>query len=92
MSYLRLLVDYRPEECPKCQFSVTEVFFIFFHLILSLQGGALFFSPVSEQQYSLTSQNSLRHVMWLVTAKIILLSCHPPLLTFWGFFPSLARH
>lgn len=46
MSYLRLLVDYRPEECPKCQFSVTEVFFIFFHLILSLQGGGLFFSPL----------------------------------------------
>lgn len=28
--YLRLLVDYRPEECHKCQFSVTDFFLQFF--------------------------------------------------------------
>lgn len=70
MSYLRLSVDYRPEECPKCQFSVTEVFFHFFSPdTLSARWRPFLLTSVSEQQYSRTSQNSLRHVMWLVTLK-----------------------
>lgn len=86
---MKLLVDYRPEDCHKCQFSVTEFSSFFSPDILFASWWPFLLTSVSEQQQCLASQNSLLHIScgWWLSAKIILLSCHSPLLTFWGFFP-----